>query len=138
MTQGEFFERYKYDVKNDKIGIGIYGSVYKAYDTVENRYVALKISEVKSTEDTEADTEVETGLTGDLPEHVNVLKYESVSTFRQSTGTFDFAVMPFLPSGNLTEILHQNLPDQKSRESIALQLLDGLEFIHNQALFTVI
>lgn len=53
MTQGEFFERYKYDVKNDKI-IGIYGSVYKAYDTVENRYVALKISEVKSTEDTEA------------------------------------------------------------------------------------
>ena len=40
--------------------------------------------------------------------------------------------MPFLPSGNLTEILHQNLPDQKSRESIALQLLDGLEFIHNQ------
>ena len=132
MTQGEFFERYKYDVKNDKIGIGTYGSVYKAYDTVENRYVALKISEVKSTEDTEAETEVETGLTGDLPEHVNVLKYESVSTFRQSTGTFDFAVMPFLPSGNLTEILHQNLPDQKSRESIALQLLEGLEFIHNQ------
>ena len=31
MTQQEFFKRYKYSIKTDKIGGGAFGAVYMAY-----------------------------------------------------------------------------------------------------------
>jgi hypothetical protein len=31
MTQQEFFKRYTYSIKTDKIGGGAFGTVYKAY-----------------------------------------------------------------------------------------------------------
>lgn len=131
MTQEEFFERYKYDVNNDKIGIGTFGTVYKAYDTVESGFVALKISEVKTIGTKKFSLADEFGIIQNLPEHLNIVKYKSVDTFSQPTGTFDFAVMPFYPAGSLRELLKDNPPEYKDRESIALQILEGLEFLHN-------
>ncbi len=134
MTQDEFFKRYKYDLTSDKIGTGAPGSVYKAFDTVGNRYIALKISEVKSGGEKKQNLPDELSLSGEQAGHRNVAKYESVHTFQLPSGTYDFAVMPFYPSGNLNTLLQNNITDQKSRESIAIQLLDGLEFLHQHGI----
>ncbi len=31
-----FFQRYEYDIQNDRIGSGAFGTVYKAYDNFLN------------------------------------------------------------------------------------------------------
>ena len=131
MTQEEFFSRYTYDVNTDKIGIGTFGTVYKAYDTLDNRFVALKISEVKTIGNKKFSLADEFGMTSNLPVHPNIARYEHVSTFIQPTGTYDFAVMPYYSAGSLRDILQDNPPEQKDKEFIALQILDGLEFLHS-------
>jgi hypothetical protein len=39
MTQQEFIERYQFSIKDDNIGGGSFGTVYKAYDTILDREV---------------------------------------------------------------------------------------------------
>jgi len=43
MTSIEFFNRYRYDLRKDKLGGGSFGTVYKAYDHVLDHYVAIKV-----------------------------------------------------------------------------------------------
>ncbi len=42
MNQQTFLNRYRY-IKKDKLGGGTFGKVFKAYDTVHNRHVAIKV-----------------------------------------------------------------------------------------------
>ena len=132
MTQEEFFGRYKYDVSNDKIGIGTFGTVYKAYDTHEFQYVALKIAEVKTIGNNSFSFAGEIMKFQNLPEHPNLVNYTPVFTFPQATGTFDFAIMPYFPAGNLNDLIQKNTLSQSEKEDIALQILSGLEFLHNR------
>tara|TARA_R110002126_G_scaffold27040_2_gene91045 strand:+ start:1875 stop:2057 length:183 start_codon:yes stop_codon:yes gene_type:complete len=51
MTQEEFRKRYEFNLKIDNIGGGSFGTVYKAYDNILDREVAIKVSEVKNVGD---------------------------------------------------------------------------------------
>lgn len=44
MTQEEFFKRYTYNIRTDRIGGGGFGTVYKANDNLAHRVVAIKVS----------------------------------------------------------------------------------------------
>jgi serine/threonine protein kinase len=54
MTQQEFRKRFEFNISKDSIGGGSFGTVYKAYDTILDREVAIKVSEVKKVSDKEA------------------------------------------------------------------------------------
>ena len=130
MTQEDFFARYTYNIIQDKIGVGAFGTVYKAYDNVEQKYSAVKISEVKTfgTQIISLATEFE--AVKSLSEHKNIARIDDIYTFQQPTGTFDFILMDYYPDGNLNEFLSKTSLDQKEKENIATQILDGLEFLH--------
>jgi serine/threonine protein kinase len=46
MTYEQFHARYKYNAAIDLIGGGGFGKVFKAFDDLEDRVVAIKVAEV--------------------------------------------------------------------------------------------
>ncbi len=127
MTLQEFLVRYSFDRTKDKLGAGSFGAVYKAYDTVLDGWVALKISPVGSS-NTRLCREVE--LVRGLPIHSNVVRYESCHTFADATGEFDVAVMKYYPEGSLTDLLARKELKPEQAADLLCQILDGLEFLH--------
>jgi len=132
MTQQEFFNRYTFNVRTDKIGGGGFGAVYKAYDNTLHREVAVKVSEVKTTSDGQKTFSLKDefdALKG-LPEHPNIANYEYLYSFEMPNGVFDYAVMQYYPDGSLSKAIQDGLTAEQ-KEEIATQLLDGLDFLHS-------
>ena len=131
MTQEEFFKRYKYDVVDDRIGGGGFGTVYKAYDTTLHREVAIKVSEVKTVNGKTFSLRDEVEALTHVPEHPNIANYEKekLFTFKMPNGVFDYAVMQYYPDGNLNNAIKQGLTVAQ-KEDIATQLLEGIAFLH--------
>ncbi|MBO4646229.1 MAG: serine/threonine protein kinase [Bacteroidales bacterium] len=131
MNQEEFFKRYNFNVRTDHLGSGGFGTVYKAYDNILHRDVALKRSEVKYLPDGKVfSLKDEFESLAHVPKHPNIANYEELYTFEMSNGIFDFAIMQFYPDGNLTSAIRQGLTLEQ-KESLARQLLDGIAFLHN-------
>ena len=130
MTQQEFFSRYSYNIRTDKIGGGGFGTVYKAYDRTLHREVAIKVSEVKTAANGKVfSLKDEFDALKDLPKHPNIANYEELYSFEMPNGLFDYAVMQYYPDGNLTNLIGKSL-SLEQKENIALQLLEGIDFLH--------
>ena len=131
MTQQEFFDRYTYSVLKDRIGGGGFGTVYKAYDNVLHRDVAIKVSEIKTTADGKKTFSLkdEFEALGHVPKHPNIANYEELYTFESPQGVFDYAIMQYYPDGNLASLIKEGLTDEQ-KEDVAKQLLDGVAFLH--------
>lgn len=133
MTPQEFFNRYSYNVRTDKIGGGGFGNVYKAYDNVLHREVAIKVSEVKTTPDgmkTFSLKDEFEALKG-LPKHPNIANYEEFYSFESpQQGVFDYAVMQYYPDGNLSNLIRSGTT-LSQKEEIAKQLLEAVDFLHH-------
>ena len=131
MTQEEFFNRYTYSPSRDRIGGGGFGTVYKAYDNVLHREVAIKVSEVKVTADGKKTFSLkdEFEALAHVPKHPNIANYEEFYSFEMPTGINDLAVMQYYPDGNLGNAIKQGLTAEQ-KEDIATQLLEGIDFLH--------
>lgn len=131
MTLQEFLNRYSYDPEKDCIGEGGFGRVYKAYDNVLDRYVAVKISVVRQVagKTFSLQSEVETACS--LPAHTNIAQYESVHRFQLPTGVSDFAVIQYYPEGNLTQLLESKRLSMAQRGELLWALLEGLKHLHS-------
>ncbi|MCL2727706.1 MAG: bifunctional serine/threonine-protein kinase/formylglycine-generating enzyme family protein, partial [Bacteroidales bacterium] len=133
MTQQEFQARYTYDSATDKLGEGGFGSVFKAYDTHRDRWVALKISKVNPQyEMIRLRREVE--MVAKLPSHPNIAYYEECYTFKQMDGEYDFGVLQYYDKGNLGQLLLSNTLTLEQKQSILKQILDGLDFLHQNGI----
>ena len=129
MKQEEFFKRYTYSIRTDKIGGGAFGTVYLAYDNVVNREVAIKVSEVKTIGGKEFSLQDEFNALKNLPVHPNIANYEALYTFEMQNGIFDYAIMQYYKDGNLAKILKQNLSVEQ-KEQLAIGLLNGIRHLH--------
>lgn len=131
MTQQEFFNRFTYSVRTDKIGGGGFGNVYRAYDNTLHREVAIKVSEVKTTNDGQKTFSLkdEFEALAHVPKHPNIANYEEFYSFESPQGVFDYAVMQYYPSGNLTDAIRQGLTLEQ-KEEVARQLMEGIGFLH--------
>ena len=131
MTQQEFFKRYTYSPSRDRIGGGGFGTVYKAYDNLLHREVAIKVSEVKTTADGAKTFSLrdEFEALNHVPKHPNIANYEEFYSFEMPNGVFDYAVMQYYPDGNLSNAIKQGLTAEQ-KEDIATQLLEGIDFLH--------
>ena len=130
MTQQEFFNRYHYKTSTDKLGGGSFGKVYKAYDTVLDKYIAIKVAEQIEVQGKTFSLVDEFKALENLPDHVNIAKYEKLFTFEAPQGVFDYAIMQYYSDGNLSQLIDEkNLTDDQ-KENLAIQLLNGIGFLH--------
>ena len=131
MTQEEFFKRFTYSVSRDRIGGGGFGTVYKAYDNVLHREVAIKVSEVKTTTDGKKTFSLkdEFEALNHVPKHPNIANYEEFYSYEDHRGVCDYAIMQYYPDGNLSNAIKQGLTAEQ-KEDIATQLLEGIDFLH--------
>ncbi len=133
MPQEQFQERYRYNPATDTLGEGGFGKVFKAYDTHRDRWVAIKIAEVKAgLEQVRLKKEVE--LVNKLPSHPNIAYYEECYTFSSSAGEYDFGVLQFYEAGNLQQLAERTQLSQQLKESILTQLLKGIAFLHENGI----
>lgn len=130
MTQQEFFTRYSYSPKTDKLGGGSFGKVYKAYDTTIDKYVAIKVAEQLETAGKTFSLLDEFKALESLPDHVNIAKYEQLYTFESPQGVFDYAIMQYYADGNLSQLIYGQKLTAEQKENLALQLLNGIGFLH--------
>jgi len=130
MNQQDFFSRYRFNVRTDKLGGGSFGTVYKAYDTVLDKEVAIKVSEVKVMGGKEFSLMDEFRAIENLPPHPNIANYEKVFTFDMPQGVYDYAIIQYYPHGNLKDLIKERKLTEAEKISVARQLLTGLAFLH--------
>lgn len=137
MTLEDFRERYKYDLNKDRLGTGGFSKVYKAYDTLMKRYVALKF------------------YYGDLGEKYDVLaELKRVTKFNQKnliryydatvlSTTMDsiysmgdsvqVGVMEYANAGDLNDFL-KSYPSLTSINKVVKGILEGLAYLHQRGI----
>jgi formylglycine-generating enzyme required for sulfatase activity/serine/threonine protein kinase len=130
MKEEEFFKRYTYNVQENNIGGGSFGTVYKAYDNILDREVAIKVSEVKFVGDKEFSLLEEFKAIEHLPISMYIANYEGVFRFIERNGTYDYAVMQYYSLGNLSHYLKNNEVSLEKREHITIGILEGIAFLH--------
>ena len=129
MDQQEFFQRYSFSIRTDKIGGGAFGTVYKAYDNILNCDVAIKVSEVKIIGEKEFSLKDEFNAIKDLPPHPNIANYKELHSFEMPNGIFDYALMQFYKDGNLSHTIKNGLTDVQ-KEAVSIDLLKGIAHLH--------
>lgn len=143
MNYDEFHRRFVFDEK-DVVCSGFNGAVniFHAYDNLFHRKVSLKRarSEAPKNRFREAyyaeEFEYTLGLKDEWETLKRIPKYENIAFCEEycSYEGFDYAILPYQVETSLYDLMQQPLSMQQ-KESIALQMLDGLYFLHKNQIY---
>jgi len=134
MNHQEFFARYRLDTKNDRLGSGAFGTVYKTYDRESNLWKAVKISEVKYIDNKMYSLISEFETIKRISHHKNIANYEAAYQIEAPNGLFDYVIMQYYDLGNLKQLLENNTLDLDQRKDIVHGLLNGIQFLHQNGI----
>lgn len=129
MTYEEFLKRYEFDTQDQKamLGAGGFGSVYKAFDSVQKRFVAIKVAEVKHEK---FNLLYEKQIVDELDSHENVARYGNCYRFQFMPVRYDFAVLTFYQEGNLADVLKKYALTVPQKHQILEGILKGVGHLH--------
>ncbi|KIM70058.1 hypothetical protein SCLCIDRAFT_501543 [Scleroderma citrinum Foug A] len=114
-------------VKQDRIGKGSFGEVYKGYDKRTQRTVAIKIIDLESAEDEIEDIQQEIQILSQL-DSPHVTKYHG--SFLK--GSHLWIVMEYCSGGSCSDLMKPGVFREEYIAIILRELLRGLEYLHTE------
>ena len=130
MNQHQFHNNYDFNIRTDKLGGGAFGTVYKAYDRSKNKYVAIKVAEVKQMGNKTFSLEDDVNISNKIPRHENVAHYEKAFEYQMPNGIFGYAVMDYFPEGDLKNVMQKRNLSVTQKKNITVQILKGIIHLH--------
>ncbi|KAI0348239.1 Pkinase-domain-containing protein [Trametopsis cervina] len=132
MVSGTFMESHhqdpeEYYVKQDRIGKGSFGEVYKGYDKRTQKTVAIKIIDLESAEDEIEDIQQEIQILSQLDSPF-VTKYHG--SFLK--GSHLWIVMEYCSGGSCSDLMKPGVFREEYIAIIVRELLRGLEYLHSE------
>ena len=140
VTIESFKKRFTYDPQKDLLGKGGYSEVYKAYDTEDKIFVALKIYQ--------GDLDSKYNLSNEIRKfkrlrHPNLI--EHLETYDVTTGNNDIhgnpikyqiGILEYANAGTLADLIKQGQligsANAAKLESIAKDIIAALEYLHSR------
>lgn len=133
-----FKKRFTYDPQKDLLGKGGFGEVYKAYDTEDHIFVALKISQ--------GTTDDKYNLISEIKRfkklnHPNIVKH--IEAYEVNTGSSDIhgkpiayhvGILEYADNGTLADLLKKGTPDYRLIEDLAKDIIEGLAYLHSKGI----
>ncbi|KIP11663.1 hypothetical protein PHLGIDRAFT_17872 [Phlebiopsis gigantea 11061_1 CR5-6] len=114
-------------VKQDRIGKGSFGEVYKGYDKRTQKTVAIKIIDLESAEDEIEDIQQEIQILSQL-DSLYVTKYHG--SFLK--GSHLWIVMEYCSGGSCSDLMKPGVFREEYIAIIVRELLRGLEYLHSE------
>lgn len=114
-------------VKQDRIGKGSFGEVYKGYDKRTQKTVAIKIIDLESAEDEIDDIQQEIQILSQL-DSPHVTKYHG----SYLKGSHLWIVMEYCSGGSCSDLMKPGVFREEYIAIIVRELLRGLEYLHSE------
>lgn len=131
-----FKKRFTYDPQKDLLGKGGFGEVYKAYDTEDHIFVALKISQGTADDKYNLISEIKRFK---KLNHPNIVKH--IEAYEVNTGSSDIhgkpiayhvGILEYADRGTLADLLKKGTPAYHLIEDLAKDIIEGLAYLHSE------